>query len=86
MKHWFACAVLLAMFLGCKKENDPAEIVTPEPVLKKEEVMARMPRNIHHIAEWNSVSGKDTTFTFVLKQMWPYADGNGPKQVKYFVF
>lgn len=25
-------------------------------------------------------------YTFVLKQMWSYADGNGPKQVKYVVF
>lgn len=63
MKNWFACAVVLAMLVGCsKKKNDPGEIVPPEPELRKEEVMTNLSWNPYQMAEWYAVSGKDTTF------------------------
>lgn len=62
MKSWFACAVVLAMLLGCKKKNDPAEIVPAEPELKKEDVMPNLGKSIYLIDEWYGVSGTDTTY------------------------
>jgi len=65
MKCICAFALLMAIITaGCSEKNDdPGDIVTPvETVLKRDEVMRNVRKNLYHIEEWYIVKGKDTTF------------------------
>ncbi|GGM94523.1 hypothetical protein GCM10010967_29770 [Dyadobacter beijingensis] len=90
MKSLLACAVILAMLLGCKKEKEPVEIVEPEVVLTREEVMTDLKGSTYQIAEWYGVSGKDTTFMqndqfygAVMKSVFLLFDGD--RRVYYYI-
>lgn len=61
MKNWFACAVVLAMLLGCSKKKEQTP-VPAEPALTEEDVMPFLRLDVYQVAEWYSVKGQDTAF------------------------